>query len=195
MSMNNEAGFGIHSTANFIIFRDSTDFSSGTPATAAYDIGIPSSERVTYVDMDLTSLAASGGARESDKFDFGATRAPYYRVDAVIEFATATVDSETVAMYLGGSNNATAGNGNPAKLTGVDAAYTEADGLLAQLQSAGSLTLDADAAGDFMAIGRVGILVPEHRYGILVVENEAADAFAASMDETYIMLTPLTWGN
>lgn len=193
--MDNASVFGLHPTANYILIADhSTDFSSGTPATAANKLEWDGS-RVTNVQMDLTSLAASGGARQSAKFDFGANRAPYYRVDACIEFATATVDGETVAMYLGGSNNSVAASGNPAKLTGSDAAYTEADGLLAQLQSMGSLTLDADATGDFIIIGRVGIVVPEHQHGIIVIENEAADAFGASMDETHILLTPLGWGN
>ena len=195
--MSNETNLVIHPTAQYILFRDPTDFSSNAPADTAFDLGIPSSDRITAVDIDMTSLAASGGYRQSDKFDFGAIRAPFYRLDACLEFATQQVDGENVNMYLGGTGNSTAGDGNPAHLTGVDGDWTEADGLLAQLQYWGSLTLDADPGSlltEFLSKGKVGILVPDARQGILVVGNLAADAFQSAMDNSYLLATPMTYG-
>lgn len=171
-----------------ILFADhATDFGSA-PATAANSLILGTA---TDCQIDTTSLAASGGSRQSAKFDFGASRAPLYRLDACVELATTGVDNEFIDFYLGGSPSGTAGTGNPAGLTGSDAAFTETDGLLGKLQKIGPLWVHAAT----LIIGYVGLVVPQHRYGILVVENSCADAFAATVDEIHFTLTPITYGN
>ena len=173
-----------------LLFADhGTDFGAA-PATAANNIivGVP-----VDVDMDLTGLAAAGGARESDKTaTLGATRGTIFRVDACLEFETAPADGGTVDFYWGGSPNTTAASGNPASLTGTDAAVTETDGKLGQLQYIGTMTLE----NDVINIGRVGTFVPEHLYGILVIENNGSTALrstATAMDETHVTVTPLIY--
>ena len=177
-----------------IVFADHvTDFSSGTPATPANSLltsGTP-----TTVQIDLTSVAASGSGRQSAKTTslWSGTQndevAPYYRVDACVEFAIAPTDGGTVDFYWAGSPSATAGVGNPGTLSGTDATFTGTTGTLGQLQYIGSLVLDNALTN----IGHVGYFQPEFQYGMLVVVNNGDQALGAAMDETHIVATPYTF--
>jgi len=163
-----------------------TDFGSA-PATAANSLIIGSP---TDYQLDLTSLTASGGARESAKIDFGDPRASMYILGACIEFASAPNDGDVVDFFLAGSPSATAATGNPANLTGADAAFTDTTGSLAQMQYVGSLT----CRNNVLNIStQLGVFRPSYRYGILVVVNNADQAIAATMDETHITMTPLAY--
>lgn len=171
-----------------LLFADhATDFGSA-PATAANSliIGTP-----TDVQLDLTGVAGSGGARESDKIgDLGDTRARLYAVDACLEFETAPTDGGRVDFYWAESPSATAGTGNAAGLTGSDAAFTDTAGNLAQMVRIGSLFV----RNNVINIGRVGLLAPQQRYGSLVVVNNTDQALrstATAMDETHITMTPI----
>lgn len=171
-----------------LLFADhATDFGAA-PTTAANSliIGTP-----TDVQIDLTGVAASGGARQSAKTgDLGATRGTFFRVDACIEFEAAPSDGDTVAFYWAGSPSSTAGTGNGGGVTGSDAAYTDTTGTLGQLTFIGNLS----CRNNVINIGEVGIFEPEHRYGTLVVVNNADQAFrstATAMDETHITVTPI----
>lgn len=173
--------------ATQLLYADhATDFGSA-PATAANSliIGTP-----TDVQMDLTGVAATGGARESAKADLGAIRDVQYYVDACLEFESAPTDGGTVDFYWGSSPSGTAGTGNYGVLTGADAAITDTAGNLGQLQYIGSLSVKNAVVN----IGRVGLFTPYHRYGSLVVVNNASTALrstATAMDETHICLTPM----
>lgn len=175
---------------NQFMFADHAADFGASPATAANSLLVGSQ---TDVQLDLTGVAASGGARQSAKSgDLGSARPPLFRVDACVEFETAPTDGGTVDFYWGGSPSATAGTGNPAGCTGSDAAFTDTSGNLGQLTYIGSLS----CRNNVINIGEVGILVPQHRYGILVVVNNADQALrstATAMDETHIVLTPLTY--
>jgi hypothetical protein len=170
-----------------LLFADhATDFGAG-PTTAVYSliIGTPAD-----VQFDLTSVAANGGARMSAKSgDLGATRAPIYRVDACLEFATAPADGGSVDFYWGGSHSSTSNTANGGGITGSDAAYTDTPGLLGQLNYIGTLKV----RNSTINIGYVGYFVAEHRYGSLVMVNNASTALAAdgNMDETHITATPI----
>lgn len=173
-----------------LLFADhATDFGAA-PATAANSliIGTPSD-----VQLDLTGVAASGGARHSAKSgDLGATRAPLYRVDACLEFETAPADGGAVDFYWAASPSGTAGTGNPGGVTGSDAAFTDTAGNLGEMNYIGSLKV----RNNVIAIGYVGVFVPEHRYGSLVVVNNASTALrstATAMDETHITATPIIY--
>lgn len=172
-----------------LLFADhAADFSSGTPATAANSIitGIP-----TDVQIDMTSLAASGGGRESTKTaTLGLLRDTLYQVDAAIEFAVAPTAGGTVDVYWAGSRSATAGTGNPGNLSGADAAYTDTAEELAQMQYVGSLA----CSNDLVNIGHIGTFMAKHAYGVLVVVNNADQNFGTAMDETHITATPIVAG-
>jgi len=173
--------------ATQLVFADhATDFNN-TPATAANSlvIGTP-----TEVQMDLTGVAATGGARESAKCDVGDPRDVQYYVDACLEFESAPTDGGTVDFYWGASPSGTAGTANYGVLTGADAAITDTAGNLGQLQYIGSLSVK----NAVINIGRVGIFTPYHRYGSLAVVNNASTALrstATAADEIHICLTPV----
>lgn len=171
-----------------LLFADhATDFGAA-PATAANSliIGTP-----TDVQIDLTGVAASGGARQSAKTgDLGATRAMVYAVDACLEFETAPADGGAVEFYWNASPNSTAGTGNSGGTTGSDAAFTDTTGNLGQMQFIGVLTV----RNNVINIGHVAMFAPAHRYGSLVVVNQASTALrstATAMDETHITMTPV----
>lgn len=174
--------------ATQLLFADhATDFGSA-PATAANSliIGTP-----TDVQIDLTGVAASGGARSSEKTaDLGDPRDVQYLVEACLEFESAPTDGGSVAFYWANSPSGTAGTGNPAGLDGTDAAFTDTTGNLGQMQYIGSLSV----RNNVINIGIVGFLTPWHRYGMLVVVNNASTALrstATAMDETHITMTPI----
>lgn len=168
-----------------LLFADhATDFGSA-PATAGNSliIGTP-----TDVQIDLTSVGASGGARASAKTaDLGSVKAGAYSVMACLVHAATPIEGEFVYFYWAPSPSATAATGNPGNVTGSDAAYTDTDGLLGQLQFIGALSLRANV----LNIGYVGTFQPKHRYGSLVIVNQSAAAFHTAMDETHIAITPI----
>ena len=168
-----------------LLFADhATDFGAG-PATGGYSLIISTP---TDVQIDLTSVAASGGGRQSAKTgDLGATRAPFYRFDACIEFATAPTDGNNVDFYWAGSPSSTAATGNGGGVTGSDSAYTDTTGTLGELTYIGSLM----CRNNVICIGEIGTVHLNHRYGTLVVINNADQALATAMDETHITMTPI----
>lgn len=175
------------------IFADVTDFPAsgvGPPTTAANDIRIGATSGATVSQIDLTAIA-TGVARESSKIDLGATgKGHEYMLSACLEFASAPTDGEVVDFYWAGSPNPTAAEGNPGGLTGSDADVTDTAGILGQLTYIGSMTLRANVIN---ISDDIGTFVPKHRYGMLLVINQATPAMnsAGNMDETHIIMTEL----
>ena len=177
----------------FLFADHATDFGSA-PATAANTLirGTP-----TDVQMDLTGLSAKsgsyGGARQSAKFNFGDPRPSMWQLSACVEWAAAPTDGDGVLFYIGFSNNATAATGNPAGLTGSDAAFTPTAGLLRQLTKIGWLS----ARNNVINISSsVGTCRPTGQYGILVAINMSDVALrstATAMDETHLVFDPLAY--
>jgi len=177
-------------TFNQFLFADhATDFGAA-PATAANSL-LRGTQ--TDVQIDLTGVAASGGARQSTKsatFDVSSSRPEMFDVWACLEFESAPTDGGTVDIYWAGSPSATAGTGNPGGTTGSDAAFTDTAGNLGQLHHIGSLIV----RNNVINIGHVGVFVPTHEYGNLVVVNNADQALrstATAMDETHIVFNSL----
>ncbi len=170
------------------LFRDPTDFDTAAPflpATAANSliIGTP-----TEVDIDLTGVAASGGARESDKLDLTTPWASEWSVDACLEHETAPADGGVALFYWAASPIVTAATGNPGGLTGTDADFTDTAGILGQFQWIGSLLL----RNNVINIGHVGRFFPQFQFGILAYVNQGSTAMrstATAMDETHIVMT------
>lgn len=176
------------------IFADVTDFPNsgvGPPTTGANDIRIGTTSGATVSQIDCTNLASGGGARESDKVDLGVTqtmKGHLWMLNACIEFASAPSDAGSVDFYWGSSPNSTAASGNPSILTGSDAGFTDTPGNLGQLIYIGSMLV----ANEVLNIGFVEEFTPPHRYGMLVIINNADQNFHATvMDETHFILTEL----
>ncbi len=179
-----------------ILFRDATDF----PGTG--DIGPPTSAQNSLIrvvgnpamyQIDMTSLANAGGARQAVKAFLPAIPSGKWSVDACIEFVAAPTDGDLVFFYWAQSPSVTAANGNAGGTTGTDAAFTETVGNLGQMRLIGTLSCIAvDGAWPNASLGNVGILIPTTPYGNLVVLNQAiAQTFHTVMDETHIVFTEI----
>lgn len=175
-------------TGTQLSFADhATDFAGGTAKTSLEQAG------ATDVQIDLASLADTSG-RESAKVDLGATRAQRYSVMAAIEFAATPTIGELVELYWAPSPDATASDGNPMQIDGVDAAAPSGIGTLAELvkvcQFIGVFTCTDDITTD-VQVGHIGVFSPAERYGILIVKNESGAAFHSDAVETHIVFNPV----
>lgn len=177
--------------ANEVLLKTGDQFSFADhagdfSATAANDLeqGTP-----TDVQLSLASVA-DDAARQSAKFDLGATRAGYYSVVAAIEFAATPTAGEIVEFYVAWSPDATAANGNPGGCSGSDAAFTgyssNLDDSLKQLDLVGVMTTTVQATTT-VQIAAVGGFVPKERYGCLVVVNRSGAALHSDDVESHIV--------
>lgn len=167
-----------------IVLADTTDYGSGSAALGA-----------RTDQIDLTSLA-SDAARQSDQVDFTANLDLEYVVAAAIEFDTAPTAGETMDLYIAWSNDSTAADGNPAGISGSDAAYTGYSSNLAnslkQLQYVGSLVSTVQIATTVQVDTAIATITPRARYGTLVVHNNTSDALEGDAQEMAVRFTPLT---
>lgn len=174
--------------AQFTFADHGTDFAGGAAKTSLEQAGS------TDVQLDLTSLADTAG-RESAKVDLGATRAPLYSFIATMEFAATPVTGETVEFRWAPSPDATAANGNPMSIDGVDAAAPSGIGTLAELEVAcqfiGVAVITNDATASVQTAVVQGKLAPRERYGILLVTNESGAAFHSDAVETHISMVEI----
>jgi hypothetical protein len=178
----------LQSVGTQFVFADhDTDFVGGSAKTSLEQAGS------TDVQMIFEGVADAGGM-ESDKFDWGATRAAQYSVMGSIE-TQAGVSGQTIDVYLASSSDATAANGNPGQIDGVDTvAAPSGVGTLAELLTQcifiGSLKCEDTATT--VQTGFIGIVSPPERYGILVVVNNSGGALEASPGvESHISITEI----
>lgn len=179
-------------TPKQICFADhATDF---TAPTAANDLRkTTDGSQETDVQLDLTSVA-SGSARQSTKFDFGAVRARKYAIRGALEMAATPTAGLTVDLWLAPSQSGTAGTGNPGGASGSDSAYAgyssnlEASKL--QLQYIGQFVLTAQTTGT-VQIAEGGTFSPRERYASLVVINRGGSAFHSDAAEINIVFDPI----
>lgn len=162
-----------------IVWADTTDY-AGDGGTRTHQI-------------DLTGLT-DGAARQGAKADLGATRAKQYALTVCIEMAVAPVSKADIGIYWAASPHATAGTLNPGGCTGVDAAYTgtvgdSLDDSLMQLLPLGSLSLTADANPVLQIY--TATLLPQHRYGMPVIDNNGGQAMYSDAIECFISITPI----
>lgn len=152
------------------------------------EIGTP-----TEVEMSLLNLA-DGAAVQSTKGDLGAVRAPKYVVTCCIEYQVAAPTTGTlVEFFWAASGQSSAAVGNPGYATGADGAYTGTPATLvegvAQLARLGTLTVSADLE---FQIADVGIFIPTHRYGSLIVKNETGQTICdTDIVESAVVFTPI----
>lgn len=178
-------------TPKQIVFADhSNDFSP----TAANDLRISTdgSNEADY-DIELASVA-DDAARQSVKADLGENRALEYSVRAAFEFAATPTAGETVELYWAPSHKAAAGSGNPANVTGADAAYAGYSANLAasllQLEFIGAFVVTVQATAT-VQVGEVAVFAPGQRYGSLVVVNRSGAAFHSDDVESHVVFDPI----
>lgn len=143
--------------------------------------------------ITMTSVANSA-ARQSDKIDFGASRARRYLLIAEMELAATPVAGSPVEFYIGWSNSATAGTDNPGGMSGADGAYTgyssNLDASIKQLAYLGDLVCTAQATATVQR-GIVGIVEIPTRYACLAVYNKSGAAVHSSATNIAFRFIPI----
>jgi len=185
---------------------DSAKQVTGTSYIFAFDTDWPASPTQGWsatvdAEIDMGGLTDTN-ARQSAKCDLTANRDLEYLVEMSIETDTDATSGATVDVYAGYSDSATAGTGNPAMLSGTDAAYSGGSaGTLAEgiklLEYVGSLVLqaanDADAEPQVGVIGRIS---PSKRYMMIVVVNNSGATLGSGgtglADELAVRVTGIT---
>ena len=147
--------------------------------------------------IDLTSLV-NGAHRQSAKIDFGGGTVNWARqweMTAAIEPVSAPSANTVCRFYIGYSDSATAGTGNPGNLSGTDSAWTgwgstaaHADDAVPDLVEIGILTATAH---DAIFVANVGIFVPRARYGCVVTKNVLGVDLEGDAVEMSIRVKPL----
>lgn len=186
--MANESGFTIGAQW---CFRDATDFS----VTAANDLRI-NGGTVNNVNMDLGSIITDGAAYQSDKTgDLSvAGRLPAaFQVSACLQFGTgAPTDGRVVEFFWSGSNSATAANDNMGFASGSQGAYTILSEEQNQLIRIGSLVInDRSGSSPYLARGNVGMFIPRHKYGSLIIINRSGSTILTNGTQNHIVFTQI----
>lgn len=159
---------------------------------AANDLQLGS---ITTIEMDLASVA-NGDARQSDKFNFGATRAGRYDILVALEFAASGLsDGATVEFWIAWSTSVTAANANPGGVSGSNASYdgysTNLNVAIVQLSRVGTMIVTEDASTT-VQIATVGMFVPMEQYGSLVVLNRSGASLHSDDVEMHVVFNPVT---
>lgn len=170
----------------------------GTPivvANSTYSPGANTTLGTRTDDIDVASLAAAA-ARQSDKLDFTATRAPWYDVRITFEIAADPTVGGSVDLYMSPSHSGTAAIGNMGLCSGADGAYAATGGytlteLLAHLHFIGAVPVAVQNDTDGVQIAHVGLFSPTARYGCLVVVNSCSQAFHSDSIECAVLFEPV----
>lgn len=184
-------------TPKQICFADhATDFSP----TAANDLRISTDgSNETDVQLDLTGVTDFGttpatGIRASAKVDLGANRAALYSIRAAFEIGATPTAGEVIELWWAPSHSATAGTGNPANVSGSDAAYTgyssNGGDSIKQCERIGTFVCTAQATPT-VQVAECGIFSPTERYGCLLVKNESGAAFHSDAVEIHVVFDPI----
>lgn len=166
---------------------------SGTPTVIADTTDYAGDIGDRTDQIDLTSLASTA-AQQSDKVDLGVVRAAVYAITLAIEFDVAPSSGDVVSLWWAPSPNAAAGLANPGGVVGADGAYTGTAGdsladSIKQLTLIGSMICTSDVAA--VVEYETFIFSPEHRYGTVIVYNEADQSLEGDAIEMGISFTPL----
>jgi len=179
--------------ANEVLEKVGTSFivanSSYSPGTNT----ILGTYSATY-DIDVVSLA-DATARQSLKWDWGATRPMAFEIRQTVELS-ADAAGGSIDLYAYESHSATAAVGNTGGCTGADAAYTGYAGMtlaesLKNLDFIGSLITGIQNDTDGVVIGRVGMWAPKSRYGGIVIVNNSGIALHSDSVEAAVLFEPI----
>lgn len=152
----------------------------------------------TPTDVVLTlSAVANGAARQSDKVDLGALRAPAYEVLGCVDYTGETPSATgQTDYYWAPSTSTTQANGNVAGNSGADGACP--NGALGSITLAEFLR-QCDFIGSLFthdgAVVQNGLVnprwSPSSRYGQLIVVNNGGDVYEADDVEMHQVFNPI----
>ena len=139
-------------------------------------------------------LAGKDAARQGVKADLGENRALEYLVRAAFEFAATPTAGQTVELFWAPSHKVTPGSGNPANVTGADAAYagysSNLDDSLKQLEFIGAFVVTVQVAA-VVQVGEIAVFAPGERYGSLVIVNRSGAVFHSDDVESHVVFDPI----
>lgn len=185
---------------------DSVKLVDGVSFIFAFDTDWPGSPTQGWsatvdAEINLGSLA-NAGAQQSAKADLTVNRDVEYKIEVSVETDTDATIGGTIDVYVGWSDSATAGTGNPAALSGTDSGYTGGTGgalvdALKLLEFVGSLSLQGTEDADGVPqVGQIGIISPKARYLMIVVVNNSGAILGSGgtgvADELAVRVTGLT---
>jgi hypothetical protein len=143
--------------------------------------------------LTLTSLAhTSNGTRQGDKSatlvntQYGLPE--YLELYFVTKFGSAPTNGDEIQIYIGESDNATAGTSNPGTLTGADATLSNPTEIVKQLNFVGSL-IASNGTGTGAQNQRFRYK-PVCAYIIPVVLNAAAQDLSGTAGDHSLTITP-----
>lgn len=181
---------------NDVLIKQGTQIVFGATATwnpADDGTNLAEGDAIT-VEMGMTAIVDGAGV-QSIKIDLGAKRAAEYSVFGAFDFTGETPTKGSVDLYWAPSTSGTGATGNIAGNSGADAACP--DGALGSItlvefiglcQFIGALV---NHDGAVVQNGFIGVITPLHRYGQMIVVNNANDAFEADEVEHHIVMNPL----
>jgi hypothetical protein len=180
--------------ANEVLYKVGTSF---VVANSDYSGGtntILGTYSATY-DIDVASLA-DGSARQSIKWDWGATRPMAFKVRQTVELSADPASAGTIDLYAYESHSVTAAVGNTGGCSGADGAYTGYSGhtlaeALNQLDFIGSLITGVQNDTDGVVIGSVGVYSPTARYGGIVIVNNSNIILHSDAIEAAVLFEPI----
>lgn len=174
------------------------NFAGDFSPTAANDLRVGADLETELVFENLADAALIQSAK-CDLADTYSRWVPSYACVACVEMQVAVADpGSNVDFYWNASGIVTAATGNMGDTSGSSGAYTPYSGdaadiaaALGQLIFIGSLVM-SDEAVDSIQVGFVGILRPPHRWGSLIVANNAGNTICDTDDiEAHVVLNPI----
>jgi len=157
------------------------------------ETGTPVAVTMTSLNGLITS-ATSGGA-QSIKTDLTASRAETMLLRAQIAFTTAPAAGGFVSFYVGFSSISTAASGNPANLSGADAAWTGYANDIAtaasHLQFVGIIAVSVTTSTTVLQVKDVGVFTPLDRYCMVVAVNSTSQPISTTTTVNVVTIIPL----
>ena len=164
-------------TGTAFIFAESGVWAPGTSGwSATVDSGIT-----------LAGLASDGYRQTAKGADLTVNRDISYNVELSAAMATGPTGG-TLDLYVAFSENATAGTGNHADLTGTDTVYAAGADGVKQMLFVGSLVMQAIST---VQRGEIGKIQPTGRYPLWVVHNNTNQSMEAVGANCAIKLTAI----
>lgn len=157
------------------------------------ETGTPVAVTMTSLNGLITS-ATSGGA-QSAKTDLTASRAETMLLRAQIAFTTAPTAGGYVSFYVGFSSISTAASGNPANLSGADAAWTgyanDIETAASHLQFVGIIAVSVTTSTTVFQVKDVGVFTPLDRYVMVVAINSTSQPLSTTTTDKAVSIIPL----
>jgi hypothetical protein len=150
---------------------------------------------VTMTSLNGLITSATSGGAQCAKADLTASRAETMLLRAQIAFTTAPAAGGYVSFYVGFSSISTAASGNPANLSGADAAYTGYANDIAtaatHLQFVGTIAVSVTTSTTVFQVKDVGVFTPLDRYVMVVAINGTSQPLTATTSVNVVTIIPL----